>query len=101
MKKISIVCLSGLLFFTACENTGSSTVGTYEKEETTQSSEKTEHESHGGQVKETTEGVATEGATTDTLKTSGDAPHEGSGVEIKTGETVPADTTSSKAIPKR
>lgn len=98
MKRITIVCLTGLLFFTACENGGSSTVGSYEKEETSQSSEKSENKSHGGQshgeqshsgqVKESTEGTAT-----DTLPTSGDAPHERSGVEIKTGANVPVDST--------
>lgn len=102
MKKISIVCLAGLLFFTACENTGSSTVGTYEKEETSQSSEKSENKSHGAQTKENTERATenTEKATTDTtLKISGDAPQGASGAEIKIGERVSADTTNSK-VPK-
>jgi hypothetical protein len=102
MKKISIVCLTGLLFFTACENSGSSTVGTYEKEETSQSSEKNENEGHGGQAKENTERATenTEKATTDTtLRISGDAPQGASGAEIKTGANVSVDTTNNK-VPK-
>lgn len=55
MKRIFIVGLAGIMFLAACENTGSSTVGTYEKDETTQSSEKTEGEAAEGQVKEKTE----------------------------------------------
>lgn len=81
MKRISIVCLTGLLFFTACENTGSSTVGSYERDETSQSSEKTE--AHEAQVKE--------GSTTDTLKAS---VNTNEGIEIKTDTTVSADTTA-------
>lgn len=46
MKKISVICLAGVLFFAACENTNSSTVGTYEKDETTESVEKSGMESH-------------------------------------------------------
>ncbi|MCW3105530.1 MAG: hypothetical protein JWQ09_36 [Segetibacter sp.] len=83
------------IVFYCLRNSGSSTIGTYEKEETSQSSEKSESESHGGQVKENTEST-----TIDTLKTSGDAPHEGSGVEIKTGANVSVDTTNSKANSK-
>lgn len=96
MKRICIVCFTGLLFFTACENTNSSTVGTYEKEETSTSSEKSEGGSHGKQAKESTEHAIAD----TTLKTLGDAPHEGSGVELETGANVAADTTKSKAIPK-
>lgn len=97
MKKISIVCLTGLLFLTACENSGSSTIGTYDKEETSQSSEKSEGEAHGGQAKENTETTTT---TTDTLKTSGDAPHDASGAEVKTGANVSVDTTNNKVNSK-
>ena len=86
MKKITIISLTGLLFFTACQNTGSSTVGTYDKEETSQSSEKSESESKSGEVKEKTEST-----TTDTLKTS-----TNSGAENKAGETVVADSSSNK-----
>jgi hypothetical protein len=103
MKKISIVCLSGLLFLAACENTGSSTVGTYEKEETSQSSEKSEGhsgekhegEAHGAQA---TEHAGSAAADT-TLKTSGDAPHNASGVEVKTGANVTADTSHTTPKP--
>ncbi len=42
MKKISIVCLAGLLFLAACENNNSSTVGTYENDETSSSADKKE-----------------------------------------------------------
>ena len=92
MKKIFVVSLSGLLLLAACENTGSSTVGTYEKEETSQSSEKSEGEIHSGEAKE-----HTQNATTDTVKTSEDASHKGSSVEIKEGENAAADTTASRA----
>ncbi|MCW3079996.1 hypothetical protein [Segetibacter sp.] len=106
MKKISVVCLAGLLFFTACENGGSSTVGSYEKEETS-SSEKSESgsEGHGGQVKESKGHESTEhesaehqtsqGATTDTtVPTSGGAREGALGAEIKTGANVRVDTTN-------
>lgn len=63
MKKLFIVCLTGLLFLTACENSGSSSVGTYEKDETTQSTDKKESES-------TTDESKTKVTTTDTLKTT-------------------------------
>lgn len=44
MRKTFILIMAGILFFSACENTGSSTVGTYEKEETSASEDKnTEH----------------------------------------------------------
>ncbi|GEO12068.1 hypothetical protein [Segetibacter aerophilus] len=107
MKKISVVYLSGLLLFAACENGGSSTVGSYEKEETSQSSEKSEGgaEGHSGQAKEgkehestehkTTEPATTQPATTDTtLPTSGDTRQGGSAAEIKTGANVPVDTNN-------
>ena len=102
MKKICILGFAGLLFLTACENGGSSTVGTYEKEETSKSSEKSESESHGEKVKESSEKATehTESATTDTtLRISGDAPHGASGREIKTGASVRIDTANSK-VPK-
>ncbi len=92
MKRISIVCLTGLLFFAACENTGSSTVGSYEKEDASQSYEKNESESHGGQTKEQTQSTIN----TDTISTSADASHNGSGVELKTGASVPVDSTNGK-----
>jgi len=34
MKKIYVAGVAALLFFTACENSGSSTVGSYKDEET-------------------------------------------------------------------
>jgi hypothetical protein len=81
MKRISIVCLSGLLLLAACHNSGSSTVGTYEQEQTTESSEKSEGESHhaeGAEHKETTK--PNESATADSLKSSADTSNEmGSG----------------------
>jgi hypothetical protein len=88
MKKIFVVGLSGVLFFTACENTNSSTVGTYEKEETSQSSEKSEGESHSAEVKEHTQNT-----TTDTVKASGDTSLARPEGEIKTGEKAAADST--------
>ena len=97
MKKICIIGFAGLLLFTACENGSSSTIGTYEKEETSQSSEKNEHGSHGAKEKESSEKATehTESATTDTtLRISGDAPHGASGTEIKTGASVRVDTTN-------
>jgi hypothetical protein len=97
MKKISAICLSGLLLFTACENTGSSSVGTYEKDETSQSSEMSESgsEAHGGKVKEGTEHTTNQSAGIDTtLPTSGDAHRGGSGAEMKTGANVSVDTTN-------
>ena len=100
MKRICILCFTGLLFFTACENTNSSTVGTYEKEETSESSQKSEGGSHGGQVKQSTEHATEHGDADTTLKTSGAASPDGSGVEVETGAPVAADTTKSKAIPK-
>lgn len=84
MKKTFVVGLFGLLFLTACQNTNSSTVGTYEKEESSQSSEKSEGETHSGEAKE-----HTQNATTDTLKTSEDTSHQ------NTGEKA-ADTTNSR-----
>jgi hypothetical protein len=106
MKRIFIVGLTGLLFFAACQNNGSSTVGKYEQEEQSQSSEQGESESHGGKAEShegqggSHEGQAKESAehaTTDTtLRTSGDAPREGSGAEIKTGANVPVDTTNGR-----
>lgn len=99
MKRICIVCLTGLLFFTACENTNSSTVGTYEHEESSESSHKSEGGSHGGQVKEST-GHGTEHSDSDTTsKSSGNIPHEGSGVGKEAGANVAADTTKSKSSP--
>ena len=74
MKRICIVCLTGLLFFAACENTNSSTVGTYEKEETSESSQKSEGGSHGGQVKESTE-HETEHSDADTTKSPATPQH--------------------------
>ncbi|MCW3114172.1 MAG: hypothetical protein JWR18_2568 [Segetibacter sp.] len=98
MKKFFIASLAGIFFLAACENTGSSTVGTYEKEETSQSSEKSEGESHGEKAKEHSETTTSEGATHDTtLRTSGDAPNGASGAEIKTGANVPVDSAKSKA----
>lgn len=47
MKKISIICLAGISFFAACENNNSSTVGTYENEETSPSVDKKEDTSKG------------------------------------------------------
>jgi hypothetical protein len=44
MTKISFVFFASILFFTSCENDGSSTVGTYEKEETSASPERKETE---------------------------------------------------------
>ncbi|HSU51304.1 MAG TPA: hypothetical protein VLJ41_11955 [Segetibacter sp.] len=88
MKRISIVCLTGLLFFAACENTNSSTVGSYEKEETSQSSEKNESESHGAQKEEHSQSSTN----TDTITTSADTTHPGSSVELKTGANVPVDS---------
>lgn len=44
MKKSSIVCLAGLFLFVACENNNSSTVGTYDKEETAQEEHTTAHD---------------------------------------------------------
>lgn len=82
MKRISIVCLTGLLFLTACENTGSSTVGSWEKEETTQSTEKTEGASHEEQAKEKTDSV-----TVDTLKAGTD------GTQNKANTGAAMDTT--------
>ena len=44
MRKTFIIAITGVLFFAACDNTGSSTVGTYDKEETSGSDDKsTEH----------------------------------------------------------
>lgn len=97
MKKLTIVCLTGWLFLAACENTGSSTVGSYEKEETSQSFEKAEGEAHGAPVRESAEGAAH--GTTDTVQTSGDAPSGRSGIEVKTGENVSVDSANSKAAP--
>jgi len=34
MKKTYLVALAGILFFTACDNSGSSTIGSYKDEET-------------------------------------------------------------------
>jgi len=39
MIKASIVCIAGILFLSACENSNSSTIGTYEQEETSAPSE--------------------------------------------------------------
>lgn len=95
MKKIKIICMSGLLFFAACENTGSSTVGTYEKDETSQTLQKSEGESHSAELKE-----HSSNSTADTIRASGDATNERSGTEIKTSENVPADTAKSKVDKK-
>jgi len=77
MKRISIIYLSGLLLFAACDNSGSSTVGTYEQEQTTESSEKSESETHhgeGSEHKATTEHNET--APTDSVSTSVDTTSE-------------------------
>lgn len=42
MTKISSICLAAVLLFAACENKGSSTVGVYENEESSESSDKSE-----------------------------------------------------------
>lgn len=98
MKKIFIACLTGIFFLAACENTGSSTVGTYEKEERSQSSEKSEGEGHGEKAKEHSESTTSESANHDTsIRNSGDAQHGASGVEVKTGANVPVDSTKSRA----
>lgn len=92
MKRISIVCLTGLLFFAACENTNSSTVGTYEKEESSQSSEKNESESHGEQTKEHSQSATH----SDTNSTSADTSRTKSGVESKIDGEATADSANSK-----
>lgn len=83
-------CIAGLLTFAACENTGSPTVGKYEQEETSQSTEKTENKPHGRQSKQET--VTASGRDT-TLQTSGDAPSGHSAREVKTDANT-ADTTA-------
>ena len=92
MKRISVVCLTGLLFLAACENTNSSTVGSYEKEETSQSTEKNESEAHGGQTKEHSQSATK----SDTISTSADTSHVGSGVESKTGANATVDSVKGK-----
>jgi hypothetical protein len=85
MKRISIVCLSGLLLFAACHNSGSSTVGTYEQEQTTESSEKSESETHhgeGAEHKDVTEHK--ESATADSLKSSADTSNKMSSQDTTT-----------------
>ncbi len=57
MKKISIVCLAGLLFLAACENNNSSTVGTYENDETSSSADKKESTSNDENLNSNTENV--------------------------------------------
>lgn len=94
MKKITIVCLTSLLFFSACENSGSSTVGSYENEETSSSSNKSEMEGHGSPAKEHKEGTGH--TTNDTI---GDAPGHRSGTEIKTEGNVSADSAKSTSSP--
>ncbi len=79
MKKISIAIFSVMLF-TACENTGSSTVGTYEKdEETTQSPDQKEEAQ-----KEQSTRQNTGSTTSDTLQ----LPVEGRAADT-TGTTSP------------
>lgn len=65
MTKIYIACLAGILFFTACENESSSTVGTYDHEETSASSEKKEDA-----TKEENSGNKNEDAMNATIDTS-------------------------------
>lgn len=48
MTKVSLACLAGMLFFASCENNNSSTVGTYEQDESPVTSEK-EHSSKEGE----------------------------------------------------
>ncbi|MEJ7684955.1 MAG: hypothetical protein WKG06_45340 [Segetibacter sp.] len=57
MKKTSIVCLAGMLFFAACENNNSSTVGTYENDETSSSADKKEGTSKEENLNSYTENV--------------------------------------------
>lgn len=52
MKKISIACLAGLLFFVSCENENSSTVGTYDSEDTSPSLQDNEGAANTEQLKE-------------------------------------------------
>ena len=54
MKKILVAGFIGLIAFTSCENSGSSTIGTYEKEET-HSTEKRETGSGHGHEKQGTD----------------------------------------------
>ena len=58
MKKFVVAGFIGVIAFASCENTGSSTVGTYEREET-HSSEKKESGTGHGNAKEAA-GHATE-----------------------------------------
>ena len=68
MKKISVICLSGLLlFFTACEsNSNSSTVGKYENDDVSQSSDN--KEGHSQEQSSNTETGNASAVTMDTAK---------------------------------
>lgn len=91
MKKISILCLSGLLFLTACDNSGSSTIGTYEKDETLQSTQKNESASHEQQSIEKSENLSS-----DTLKHSPNPGKEASSGDVKASSKASADSNNSK-----
>jgi hypothetical protein len=61
MKKFFIVSLSAALFLGACSNDGSSTVGTYERDEVSESTEGSEHGTGEGHDQKETEGSENEG----------------------------------------
>lgn len=65
MKKLSVICLAGILFFAACENNNSSTVGTYENDEASRVSDKKEDSS-----KEQTSSNQTENTTAASIDTA-------------------------------
>lgn len=90
MTKISIVCLAGMLFFASCENSESSTVGTYEKDETPATSEKQEETTHeAGSNKDE-----------DLKETSTDSSANSANIESKKADTASKKDTSVSLLKK-
>lgn len=83
MKKISIAFFAGMLFFAACDNPGSSTVGDWNKGESTEKSEQTEEH-----VTTKEHGSTNEENTGDTTKAMGDA-EMGTDTSANGGESHP------------
>lgn len=73
MKKFSIAFFAAVLFFASCENSGSSTIGTYDKEET----HSTESKEEGGSGSESNE----KGISADTARTGVVMEHDSTTIE--------------------
>jgi|GEM_PF-6747314 len=89
MKKLSIVCLAGMLSLAACRNDNSPTTGSYEHQnaEATDSKEGAVHGAHSEKVEETP---------AESPKTSISIGKDSAGFENKKGTSISTDSTGTK-----